>query len=297
MRTHLNVALLQIAASGRNIRANQDKGIAACREAAAAGGDIALFPEMWSIGYGLAEEEPADELQQLAIDLDDPFLTSYAELAAELELAIAVTYLERWLERPRNAVVVYDRHGKVALQYAKVHTCDFSLECALTPGDTFQVCELDTAVGIVKVGAMICFDSLFPEAARVLMLEGAELILVPNSSDYEPWRIGVLQTRAIENMVGIAMTNYPGSGTEGHSCAFDPIVYREIGDSEGTPVDPTVIRAGREEGVYIARFDLERLRKFRAEETQADAYRKPATYGPITRRDARPPFVRVDARR
>jgi predicted amidohydrolase len=293
----LSVALLQIASRGRDIEANLKKGLQACREAAASGAHIALLPEMWSIGYELIEGEPIAELQDRAIDLSGPFLTAYRELAAELQLAIAVTYLQRWPERPRNAVVVYDRNGNAALEYAKVHTCDFSLECAITPGDAFPVCALDTSAGIVNVGAMICFDALFPEAARVLMLEGAELILIPNSSDYEPWRIGVLQTRAIENMVAIAMTNYPGPGTEGHSCAFDPIAYRQVGDSEGAPVDPTVVRAGREEGIYLARIDLQRLRAFRAEETQGDAYRKPATYGPITRGAASPPFVRHDARR
>jgi 5-aminopentanamidase len=294
METRIDVALLQIAAHGRDTEANMTKGLEACREAAAAGAHIALFPEMWSIGYEL---EPTDDLHRYAIGSDDPFLTAFAELAAELELAIAVTFLQEWPDQPRNAVIVYDRHGETALEYAKVHTCDFSDECNLTPGDAFRVCALDTSAGIVDVGAMICFDALFPEAARVLMLEGAELILVPNSSDYEPWRIGVLQTRAIENMVGVAMTNYPGLGTEGHSCAFDPIAYHHVGDIEGTHIDPTVIRAGREEGIYLARFDLARIRSFREAETQGDAYRKPAAYEAITRRQTRPPFVRTDARR
>ena len=144
---------------------------------------------------------------------------------------------------------------------------------------------------------MICFDALFPEAARVLMLEGAELIVVPNASYYEPWRMAVLQTRAIENMVAVVMANYPGPDTQGHSCAFDPIAYLTFGEAEGTPIDPTVVRAGREEGIYFARFDLARLRAFRAQETQGDAYRKPATYGPLVRSWVEPPFVRPDARR
>jgi predicted amidohydrolase len=294
METLINVALLQIAAHGRDTEANLAKGLEACREAAAAGAHIALFPEMWSIGYEL---EPTDDLHKYAIGPDNPFLTAFARLAAELELAIAVTFLQEWPGQPRNAVIVYDRHGETALEYAKVHTCDFGVECNLTPGDAFRASALDTSAGVVSVGAMICFDALFPEAARVLMLEGAELILVPNSSDYEPWRIGVLQTRAIENMVAVAMTNYPGPGTEGHSCAFDPIAYHDVGDIEGAHVDPTVIRAGREEGIYLARFDLARIRSFREAETQGDAYRKPDAYGPIARKQAKAPFVRADARR
>lgn len=297
MASPLNVALLQVAAHGRDRPANLAGGIVACREAAALRADIALFPEMWSIGYDLIVGEPVEDLQPHAIDRDDPFLAAFGELAAELDMAIAITYLQRWPDGPRNTVVIYDRHGAAALEYAKVHTCEWDLECVLTPGDVFEVCELDTAAGPVRVGAMICFDALFPESARVLMLEGAELILVPNASDYEPWRMGILQTRAIENMVSVAMTNYPGPDTQGHSCAFDPIAFRTIGDTEGTPVDPTVVRAGREEGIYLARFDLERLRAFREEEAQGDAYRKPATYGALVRSQASPPFVRKDARR
>jgi 5-aminopentanamidase len=297
VQKRLNVALLQIAAHGRDVERNLKKGVRACRDAAAMGADVALFPEMWSLGYALLQGEPLESLQRHAIPPDDPFLETFANLAAELQLAIAVTYLQRWPGRPRNVVVVYDRRGNAALEYAKVHTCDFSLECALTPGDAFSVCELDTRAGRVMVGAMICFDALFPEAARVLMLDGAEVVLVPNSSDYEPWRIGVLQTRAIENMVAIAMANYPGPETEGHSSAFDPIAYHHVGDIEGANIDSTIVRAGREEGIYLAPIDLERLRAFRAEESQGDAYRKPGAYEALLRTSQRPPFVRWDARR
>ena len=250
MAPPLNVALLQIAAHGRDRRANLVAGLAAGREAAAMGADIALFPEMWSIGYDLIEGEPAADLQRHAIDRDDPFLAAFAELAAELNMAIAITFLQRWPDGPRNTVVVYDRHGVAALEYAKVHTCDWDLECALTPGDEFTVCEIDTATGPVHVGAMICFDAFFPESARVLMLEGAELILVPNASDFEPWRMGVLQTRAIENMVSIAMTNYPGPDTQGHSCAYDPVAFRTVGDVEGHPGRPHG-REGRAGGGHL----------------------------------------------
>jgi predicted amidohydrolase len=144
---------------------------------------------------------------------------------------------------------------------------------------------------------MICLDVLFPEAARVLMLGGAELILVPNACDVEPWRMAVLQTRGIENMVGVALANYPGVDTEGHSCAYDPIAFRSLGNDEGIPVDPTVVRAGREAGIYVARFRLDDLRAFREAEGLGDAYRKPATYGQIVGGVVKPPFVRSDARR
>ena len=293
----LDVALLQIAAAGRDLDANLERGLRACRDAKAMGADLALFPEMWSIGYDLREGESLDHLREHAIGLDHPSMKAFASLATELDMGIAVTFLEAWPERPRDTVAFLDRRGEVALIYAKVHTCDWDLEAMLTPGEGFPVCDLDTPAGTVRVGAMICFDILFPEAARVLMLEGAELILAPNACDVEPWRAAVVQTRAIENMVGIALANYPGGDEEGHSCAFDPIPYPLEGDPHEGSIDPTVVRAGREEGIVLARFDMDRIRRCRSEETQGDAYRKPRTYAALTRDEVRPPFIRPDSRR
>ena len=99
---------------------------------------------------------------------------------------------------PESTLTLFDRRGREALAYAKVHTCAFDLpEAALTPGDAFPVAEIDTSAGRVRVGAMICFDREFPEAARILALEGAELILVPNACEMEANRLGQLRTRAL----------------------------------------------------------------------------------------------------
>jgi N-carbamoylputrescine amidase len=113
---------------------------------------------------------------------------------------------EHWHGAPRNTVSLIDRHGEIILTYAKVHTCDFGpMEAACTPGDDFYVCKLDTRMGEIMIGAMICFDREFPESARILMLQGAELILTPNSCTMEANRIGQFRARAYENMVGVAL--------------------------------------------------------------------------------------------
>src|SRR5439155_26269347 len=116
--------------------------------------------------------------------------------------------MERWPGAPRNSVSLIDQHGRIVLTYAKVHTCDFDMESALTPGDDFYVGTLDTTEGLVKIGAMICYDREFPESARILMLKGAELIITPNACKLEANRLGQFRARAMENMVGLAMTNY-----------------------------------------------------------------------------------------
>lgn len=288
----LKVALLQIMPGG-SLQENLEKGLAACRKAKEMGADIALFPEMWSDGYLIPED--AEELNSLAVSADDTFVTSFGSLAEELNMAIAVTLLERWQPLPRNTVVLFDRHGSRVLTYAKVHTCDFGDECRLTPGDEFFVTDLDTAQGPVKVGTMICYDREFPESARILMLKGAELILVPNACPMEINRLSQLRGRAYENMVGIATCNYPAEQPDcnGHSSAFDGVAYLpELPESR----DTCILEAGGEEGIYLAEFDMDMIRKYRKNEVHGNAYRHPKKYHALIEEEIREPFIRSDYR-
>ena len=179
----LNIALLQIA-PGNTLEENLQKGIEACKKAKAEGAEIALFPEMWSNGYNIYNR-PVEEWKAEAIEQNSAFVQTFSRLAKELELAIGLTFLEKYKNNPRNSLVLFDRQGEEKLLYVKVHTCDFDVEGNLTPGEDFYVTELDTSCGKVKVGAMICYDREFPESARILMLKGAELLLVPNACPME----------------------------------------------------------------------------------------------------------------
>jgi predicted amidohydrolase len=178
------------------------------------------------------------------------------------------------------------------MTYAKVHTCVFDVEAALAPGDDFHVCTLDTAQGPVKVGAMICFDREFPESARILMLKGAEIIVTPNACELEANRIGQFRARAYENMVGVAMTNYAAPQENGHSVAFDGVAFGEDEKS----LNMLVIEAGESEGVYLARFAMERLRAYREREGWGNAFRRPNRYHLLTSPEVQAPFIRSDAR-
>lgn len=296
----LTVALLQMHSHGADQDANRAKGEAFCRKAKASGADVALFPEMWNIGYTPFDPKAPgarERWQAQAIDRDSPFVTCFRGLARELDMAIAITYLETYPGEPRNTVTLFDRHGHPALHYAKVHTCDFvgdpELEAAVAPGDGFHVGDLDTAGGPVTVGAMICYDREFPESARILMLMGAEIILTPNACEIEINRLAQFRTRAYENMVGVAMANYPAPYCNGHSVAFDGIAFRE---GEGSR-NMLLIEAGEGEGIFLAPFDLDALREYRSREIWGNAYRKPGRYGLLVSPDVNPPFVRPDARR
>lgn len=317
-----------MAACGNDQAANLRKGEEYCRLAKVMGADIALFPEMWNIGYTWEQPQHAgapvdrsveacsDDLWRApdrwthgeaapgegmgaairawrarAVPRDGAWVGRFRELARELRMAVAITYLEEWDGPPRNSVSLIDRHGEFALTYAKVHTCDFGLpEMATTPGDGFYACDLDTEGGIVRVGAMICYDREFPESARVLMLEGAEVILTPNACDLEANRLGQFRARAYENMVGAAMANYAGPRL-GHSVAYDACAF----DRSGRTRDTLLVEAGEVEGVYLAPFDMDEIRAYRGRETWANAFRRPHRYGQLTSPEVRAPFVRVDA--
>lgn len=288
----LKIAMLQIMPCG-TLEANLNKGLEYCRKAKAMGADIALFPEMWSCGYYVTSN--VDEMKGIAITIDGDFMSTFAAAAKELEMAVGITLLEQYDLSPRNTFCLFDRFGSRVLTYSKVHTCDFGDECSLTPGDDFYVAELDTVSGKVKVGAMICYDREFPESARILMLKGAEVILVPNACPMEINRLSQLRARAYENMVGIVTVNYPKGQPDcnGHSSAFDGIAYS---DDEPGSRDTLIIEAGQREGIYMADLPVDAIRDYRSREVHGNAYRRPEKYGVLTEKRIEKPFIRADRR-
>lgn len=292
MRFLLKVALLQLLPE-KTQEAQLKKGMEACRKAKEMGADIALFPEIWNTGYYIAED--MEQLKADAVGVESEFVQQFGRLAKELGMAIGITFLEDYEPLPRNSVALFDRHGELKYVYAKVHTCDFGEECRLTAGDDFYVVDLDTAQGNVKVGSMICYDREFPESARILMLKGAEIILVPNACPMEINRISQLRGRAYENMVGIATVNYPKGQPDcnGHSTAFDGVVYLpELAGSR----DTLILEAPEEEGIYLAEFDMDMIRDYRNREVHGNCYRHPKKYGILVEEKIEEPFIRADYR-
>ena len=285
----LNISLLQLS-SPENLKENHEKAMLACKEAKEMGADIALFPEMWSNGYRIYDR-PVEAWMAEAIDADSDYILSFSTLAKELDMAICVTLLEKCETGPKNALVLFDRHGEKRIHYAKVHTCDFDVERNLTPGEEFFVTELDTGAENVKVGTMICYDREFPESARILMLKGAEVVLVPNACPMEINRLAQLRARAFENMMAIATCNYPDSVPDcnGHSNAFDGVAY--LPELEGSR-DTCVLEAAGAEGIYLAKFDLSMIRTYREKEVHGNAFRRPGKYRLLTEVKIEEPFLR-----
>ena len=269
---NLKIGFLQIL-PGKSLEENFLIGKRACIEAKDKGADIALFPEMWSDGYDLPQED--ESLHHLAVERESAFLSGFRDLAAKLQMAIGVTFLEAHSPKPLNSVVFFDRTGKEILHYSKVHTCAFDLEKVLDGGDGFYTADLDFGRGAVRIGSMICFDREFPESARILMLKGAELILAPNACPMEINRLSALRTRAYENMVAVATCNYPEGHPDcnGRSTLFDGVPWQ----SEGVR-DMCVFEAPGAPGVYVAELDLDRLKDHRNRDVMGDKYRRPGKY-------------------
>ena len=289
----MKIALLQIAAQG-TLDSTLDKGILFCRKAKEMGADVALFPEMFSNGYNIYGRPVSDWMGE-AIPAGHEFIRAFKALSKELNMAVGITLLEECETGPRNTLILFDRFGRQVLKFSKVHTCDFDVERNLTPGEDFYVADLNTESGIVKVGAMICFDREFPESARILMLKGAEIILVPNACPMEINRLSQLRARAYENMLGIATCNYPISVPDcnGHSSAFDGVAY--LPECSGSR-DTCILEADESEGIWIAGFDMDILRDYRRREVHGNAYRCPRKYGILCAEEINEPFVRKDHR-
>ncbi len=294
---HLSIALLQLLPFSPEdesyLEKNLKKGLEACCQAKEKGADIALFPEMWNCGYKIPQSP--QQQKRLAISSESHYLQEFRKAAADLNMAIGITFLEDYDPLPRNSFTLIDRHGHSLFTYAKVHTCDFGDERSLTPGSQFYTADLDTACGPVNIGAMICYDREFPESARILMLKGAEIILVPNACPMEINRLSQLRGRAYENMTAIATCNYPKGQPDcnGHSTIFDGIAY--LPEMDGSR-DTCILEAGEQEGIYLASLDLDLLRHYREEEVHGNAYRRPSLYYPLIEKDKKPPFIRKDYR-
>lgn len=292
----MKIALVQKRAVPNHPKRNSELAVRYIGEASCLGADLVLFPEMWSNGYAPpfdgAFDDPTDpafekerkEWLENAVTIESGYVTAVKDAAAKYKIGVCATFLSKTEGKFQNTAIVIDRSGKILLNYAKVHTCDFSLEKLLQHGSEFRVCDFEG----VQIGVMICYDREFPESARVLMLKGAEIILVPNACDMNPLRLNQLSTRAFENMVGVAMANYPGEGWGG-SCAFSPVVF----DENGNCLDNVIIKADDVlEDILIAEFDMDRMRAYRERETWGNAYRKPEAYTDLVRFEVKAPFIR-----
>jgi predicted amidohydrolase len=275
----MRVALVQQRVAAPRPAATLAEGLAHCARAREGNADLVVFPELWHTGYAPCPPDGPGRAAwlDLAIGLDDPWLREFQRCAQRLRLAVVVTFLRRAGDAVTDAAAVFDADGQLVLVHDKVHVCDFSWEAVLTAGEQFAVGPVATRTGTVALGVMTCFDREFPESARALALAGAELIACPNACLLCDDRIGQVRARAFENMVAVAVANYPIPAMNGRSCFFDGIA-----SAGNRPRDHQVVLAGPRAGLVFADLDLDALRHYRAGGLWQPARRRPRAYRVLT---------------
>ena len=270
------VAVLQMRSENRAYEDNIKVIIRNMTEAKKNKADVLLLPECFMTGYDLTIDNDA------AISEGD--LAALCDKAKELGIGLVATALTKGKKSPQNSAFVIGKHGEKLMKYSKVHTCDFADERVLESGTEFRVCDFDG----VKIGIMICYDREYPESARILMLKGAEIILVPNDCVSMRPRLQALSTRAYENMCGVAMAN-PNGKNAGNSCAYSPICW----DDNDECTDNTLLLADAEtEGLFYAEFDMDSIRQYREREMMGNTFRKVKAYSDLLSDEIQYPFIR-----
>ena len=183
-RKTLKVALLQDTHRGSR-DANLDAIEAGLREAAAAGVELVLLQELHNGPY-FCQRESVEEFDQ-AETIPGPGTERIGKLAEELQLVIVASLFEkRATGLYHNTAMVFDRSAAITGKYRKMHIPDdpaFYEKFYFTPGDLgFE--PIATSVG--KLGVLVCWDQWYPEAARLMALAGADLLLYPTAIGWDP---------------------------------------------------------------------------------------------------------------
>ena len=183
MSTPLKVGIVQQANTG-NRSENITKSAAEARQCKAEGAELIVFQELHTGLYFCQTE--ATEVFDQAETIPGPSTTFFGALARELDCVLVLSLFEQ--RAPglcHNTAVVIERDGSIAGRYRKMHIPDdpaYYEKFYFTPGD-LGFTPVQTSVG--KLGVLVCWDQWYPEAARLMALAGAELLLYPTAIGYE----------------------------------------------------------------------------------------------------------------
>ncbi len=264
----LTVAALQ-ASFGPDMTANIEKAEGLVREAAQRGAQLVLPPELFQGIYFPTRQNPKWFATAYPVR-EHPAVLALQKLAKQLGVVIPISFFEQDGPRFYNSVAVADADGEILGVYRKSHIPDgpgYQEKYYFRPGDTgFKAWR--TRAG--AIGAGICWDQWYPEAARAMVLEGAEILLYPTaigSEPYDPaldthqrWQL-VMQGHAVANAVPVVAANRIGmEENDGVTQKF--YGHSFIADHTGA----LVASFGEEdEGVLVHTFDLDEMARYRAD--------------------------------
>lgn len=216
MSHSLTVALIQQCCSG-DIAANLETQTRDIRQAATAGARLILLQELHNTLYFCQVEDPT--LCDLAEPIPGPTTERLGALAQELGVVIVASLFERRAAGLyHNTAVVLDTDGRIAGRYRKMHIPDdpgFYEKFYFTPGD-LGFSPIDTAVG--RLGVLVCWDQWYPEAARLMALAGAELLLYPTAIGWNPDDPAAEQARQREAWITIQRAHAVANGMPVLAC-------------------------------------------------------------------------------
>lgn len=254
------------------------------RQAAGQGAQIILLQELFETPYFCKDLD--DEYFAWAKSAQDNLMLQYfSNLAKELHVVLPISFFEQANQTFFNSIAIFDADGQQLGIYRKTHIPDgagYQEKYYFSPGDTgFRVWQTRYA----KIGVGICWDQWFPEAARVMALQGAELLFYPTAIGSEPldttldssghWQ-RVMQGHAAANVVPVIASNRIGREV-GDSCELTFYGSSFISDETGKLLKT----AGRtEEAVLLHPFDLEAIRALRVN-WGLFRDRRPSQYRPL----------------
>ncbi len=268
MTRALTIAAIQ-ASFGADRQANLDKVEALVADAAAQGAQIVLPPELFQDIYFPTRQDP--KWFETAARLDeDQAVRALSKLAKSLNVVIPISFFEKDGPHYYNSAALADADGEILGVYRKSHIPDgpgYLEKYYFRPGDTgFKAWK--TAFGVI--GAGICWDQWYPEAARAMVLEGAEILLYPSTIGTEPhdanldtraaWQ-RVMQGHAVANAVPVVAANRIGEEDN------DGARQRYYGHSfiAGHTGEILADAGSDTEGVITATFDLNAIAATRAD--------------------------------
>jgi N-carbamoylputrescine amidase len=253
------------------------------REAAGKGARVVLVQELFETPY-FCKDQKREHFALARPAADSPAVKRMSALAAELEVVLPVSFFERANNAHYNSLAMIDADGRNLGVYRKSHIPDgpgYQEKFYFNPGDSgFKVWPTRYAT----LGAAVCWDQWFPECARAMALQGAELLLYPTAIGSEPqdpalnskghWQ-RTMQGHAAANLTPLVAANRIGAEA-GESCTLEFYGGSFIADRTGAKV----AEAGNEQAVITASFELDEIHAQRAA-WGLFRDRRPELYGPL----------------
>ena len=264
----ITVAAIQTS-YGLDMQENISKTAAFVREAARGGAHVVLPSELFQSIYFCTRQDPKwfDTAYPVS---EHPCVLALQKLAKELGVVIPISFFEKDGPRYYNSVAIADAGGEILGVYRKSHIPDgpgYQEKYYFRPGDTgFKAWK--TEAGTLGVG--ICWDQWYPEAARAMVLAGAELLLYPTAIGSEPYDTALdthkewqraMQGHAVANAVPVVAANR--IGVEDNDGARQKFYgHSFIADHRGEIVASF---GEKDEGVLLHTFDLTEVESYRAD--------------------------------